>query len=637
MKISYHPSSEFQKVRQAPIETNTKLELIASMCRLNTLFAVKKGGSGHLGSSFSAMDIVVYLYEEYLNVIDLGFNHDDRDIYFSSKGHDVPGFYSVLYSHGKIPDETFMKLRRLGGLDGHPDVKIPGVEANTGSLGMGISKGKGMIFAKRLNRQKGRVFVMVGDGEMQEGQNFEAMQSAVQQDMGQLTVVMDHNKLQSDRLINRIVDLGDIETKYRSFGWHVSRCNGNDFNELRNSFQALEKINDRPKFLICDTIKGRGVSFMEHPRALEENGGYYRWHAGAPNDDAYQRASEELIQKISNLHKQVQLNEPLLTEVDAPIKGTSGVSDEVLKAIYGRELVEQAKNKKSFVVLDADLSLDCDLRDFEDQYPERFFECGIAEQDMVSAAAGIASQGLLPLVHSFSSFLCSRANEQIYNALTENRKIIFSAHFGGLIPAAPGKSHQSIRDISLFSAFPNCSIIQVCCESEMVQAVGYLINQSEESVMIRINVGPSPRRIQLPDSYQFELGKGVVLHAGDENVLFAYGPVMLHEALGAAQLLREKGISLKVINQPWLNRFDQTWLNQELEGCKRLFVLDDHSIHGGLGDLLIAELSTHKLCPGTQFTKFGVEGFPVCGSPKEALRYHQLDAQSLADRIYKSL
>ena len=148
------------------------------MCRLNTLVAVKRAGSGHLGSSFSAMDIVAFLLFEELNAADLGWNHPDRDVYFSSKGHDVPGLYAALHALGVIPRERLLRLRRLGGLDGHPDVGVPGIEANSGSLGMGISKGRGIAWAKRYLGRGGRVVVMTGDGELQEGQNYEGLQAA---------------------------------------------------------------------------------------------------------------------------------------------------------------------------------------------------------------------------------------------------------------------------------------------------------------------------------------------------------------------------------------------------------------------------------------------------------------------------
>jgi len=171
LQLHVIPRSEFDRVLVVSDDPDLRLTTAANMCRLNALVAVKRAGSGHLGSSFSAMDVVAWLLFEELNTARLGWKHPDRDVYFSSKGHDVPGLYAALYALGVVPLDRFLRLRRLGGLDGHPDVGVPGIEANSGSLGMGISKARGIAWAKRHLGLGGRVVVMVGDGELQEGQN----------------------------------------------------------------------------------------------------------------------------------------------------------------------------------------------------------------------------------------------------------------------------------------------------------------------------------------------------------------------------------------------------------------------------------------------------------------------------------
>ena len=633
MEMKFIPKSEFERVRAATLPWETKLPLLARMNRLNTLFEVKRAGSGHLGSSFSAMDIVVFLYEKYMNVTKVGVDSPDRDIYFSSKGHDAPGLYAVLYSLGIVPEEKFLALRRLGGLDGHPDVLIRGVEANTGSLGMGISKGRGMAFAKRFQGHGGRVIVMTGDGEFQEGQNFEALQSTVQQKEHNVLVVMDHNKLQSDRLIDRIVSLQDLEKKLTSFGWFVLRCDGHDYAKLEECFRKFESVTDKPKFLICDTIKGSGVSFMEHPKALEDNNGFFKWHSGAPDDVSYAKAYEELLAGVENSFHSHGLGRPARIDAEPEKRPGKKVSTEVVAEAYGQALVAMAPEIKNFVVLDADLSFDCKLRTFEDTYPNRFVEMGIAEQDMVSMACGIAGKGLLPICNSFANFMAARANEQIYNAQTEARKIIYACHYAGLIPAGPGKSHQAIRDISLFAALPNVTIVQACNAQEMNQATRWAVQGAQESVMMRINIGPSPREIQLPKDYKWQQGRGARLVAGQETVVFSYGPVMLHEVLLAQELLAGEGFKIAVVNMPWLNRFDREWLASELQGFKNVVFVEDHSPVGGLGDHMMSFLNDEGLTAGRRFKKIGVEGYPACGTPWEALAYHGMDGESLAERI----
>ena len=623
------------------VAPDERLAALADMCRLNALVAVKRAGSGHLGSSFSAMDVVAFLLFEELNTARVGWGHADRDVYFSSKGHDVPGLYAALHALGLIPRERFLRLRRLGGLDGHPDVGVPGIEANSGSLGMGISKGRGIAWAKRRLGHSGRVVVMVGDGELQEGQNYEGLQAAAHEGLAGLTVVVDRNELQSDKPTDEIVALGELEERFRAFGWHVATCDGHDVAALRVAFASFRDVGDRPQALVARTIKGKGVSFMEHPTALREGGGVYRWHAGAPDDESFERAYAELADRIDTRLAALGAAALAVEEVDPaedreagtleaePKSGAgtarSGVTDEYVVDAYGEELVRLGVEREDLVVLDADLASDCRVRAFELAFPERFLECGIAEQDMVSTAAGLARHGLLPVVNSFASFLAARANEQIYNQASEGTRVVYALHYAGVIPAGPGKSHQSIRDISLLGALPGTTIVQPGSSEETRALLRWAVEEAEGNVAIRLAIGPSPRRIEFPAAP--EPGRGRLLRDGTDALLVAYGPVMLHEALTASELLETEGIALAVLAMPWLNRFDGVWLDEVVGRHKPVFVLEDHSPVGGLADALRRELA------GRVVTAFGVEGWPVCGTPAEALREHGLDGRSVADRV----
>ncbi len=327
------------------------------------------------------MDVVVHLFFAELNTAELGFDNPNRDVYFSSKGHDVPGLYAVLHSLGVLPGEQLLRLRRLGGLDGHPDVGVPGIEANSGSLGMGISKGRGIAWAKRLLGRGGRVVVMTGDGELQEGQNFEGLQAAAAHAQDNLWVVVDRNELQSDKPTDEILSLGDLEAKLRTFGWHVESCDGHDHEELARVFANFRGREGASKALIADTIKGKGVSFMEHPHALREGGGTYRWHAGAPDDESFARAHAELIARIRERVPDLRLVsvEAIEGSVGEPESGLAmrtRVTDEYVAAAYGEELLALADRHPELVVLDADLASDCRIRPFELAHPERFHESG---------------------------------------------------------------------------------------------------------------------------------------------------------------------------------------------------------------------------------------------------------------------
>ena len=643
-ELALIPKSELDRVRDAAdIDPDACLTLLADMCRLNTLVAIKRAGSGHLGSSFSALDIFVHLLYHELNVAELGFEHPERDVFFSSKGHDVPGLYAVLYGLGVIPQEQLLRLRRLGGLDGHPDVGTPGIEATSGSLGMGISKGRGIAWAKWSLGLGGRVVVMTGDGELQEGQNWEALQAAAHERLGTLWVVIDRNELQSDKLTEEIVALGDLEEKLRAFGWDVRSCDGHDHEALREAFAAFRDVEERPNALIARTVKGKGVSFMERSAALAEGGGYYRWHAGAPGDDDFERARGELVARVEEQLQELGLGALELVTVAGrqdeaaysleaePESGAGAplqkVTDEYVVEAYGDALIELAQANDRLVVLDADLASDCRIRAFELAFPDRFVECGIAEQDMVSTAAGIARHGLLPVVNSFASFLASRANEQIYNQVSEGSKVVYALHYAGLIPAGPGKSHQSLRDVSLLAALPNVTVVQPGNAEQTRALVRWAVEEAEENVAIRLAIGPSPRRIEQPPGEKLRSGRGTELRDGDDAILLAYGPVMLHEALTASELLAERGdLAVAVANMPWLNRFDDDWL-EEVAAYDHIFVLEDHAPAGALADGLRRALNDSRV------VTFGVEGWPACGTPTEALRFHRLDGASLAERI----
>jgi transketolase len=653
-RLTLIPPREFERIAAAGLDGDERLELLADMCRLNALVAVKRAGSGHLGSTFSSLDLVAHLLWEDLNVAEVGFESPDRDVFFSSKGHDVPGLYAALNALGVIPTERLLRLRRLGGLDGHPDVGVPGIEANSGSLGMGISKARGIAWAKRHLGRGGRVVVMTGDGELQEGQNWEALQAAAHQRVGRLLVVVDRNELQSDRSTEEILALESLEAKLRAFGCRVVTCDGHDHTALRHAFAKLEEHGEgTPGVLVARTIKGKGVSFMEHPRALAEGGGTYRWHAGAPADDDFEAAAGELESRLREridglglaplalepvpsleLAREGSLQGEPESGVGAPVP-RAHVTEEYVAAAYGEALLELAAREPRLVVLDADLASDCRVRAFELAEPDRFVENGIAEQDMVSMAAGMARHGLLPVVNSFASFLASRANEQIYNQASERTKVVYALHYAGLIPAGPGKSHQSLRDASLLAAIPGLAVVHPCNAEETRALVDWAVLESAESVAIRLAIGPSPRRIELPEGYRPSPGSGIVLREGSDAMLVSYGPVMLHEALTAAELLAARGTEVSVVNLPWLDRVDPAWLAETVAGVRDVLVVEDHAPVGALGDTLRRALGS--LPDGPTLEVVGVEGWPACGTPAEALRHHGLDGASLAEQVALTL
>ena len=389
----------------------------------------------------------------------------------------------MLIGLGLLDEDLLHQLRRLKGLPGHPHIETPYVQANTGSLGMGVSKAKGMVLANRLEGKERRIFVLTGDGELQEGQFWESLGTAATRQLGEIVAIIDHNKIQSDTWVQDVSPLGDLEAKFRAFGWHVTRCDGHDVAALERTFRALDSVTNQPKAIIADTVKGKGVSFMEGP-ALK-SGELYAYHSGAPKEDAYNAGLSELLTTANAQFADLGLG-IVATETTTRNPRREPRTTENLIAAYEQALVRQGDRHANLVVLDADLIKDCGLVSFAKKYPDRFIECGIAEQDMVSMAGGLARSGALPIVHSFACFLSARPNEQIYNQCSEGSKVVYVGSLAGLIPGGPGHSHQSVRDISALRGVANLSLVEPALEAEVQSLLDYAVNSAPDSMYLRL-------------------------------------------------------------------------------------------------------------------------------------------------------
>jgi transketolase len=249
--------------------------------------AVHSAKCGHPGGSLSAADIFTYLYFEEMNVDPANPKLADRDRFVLSKGHVAPGLYSTLAQKGFFPKEDLLTLRHTGSyLQGHPDMKhIPGVDMSSGSLGQGVSAAVGMAAAGKYDNKDYRVYALTGDGELEEGQIWEAAMWAGHRKLDNLVVIVDNNNLQIDGPVDKVCSPYPIDKKFEAFNFHVINVNGNDFDELRAAFKEARETKGMPTAIIAKTVKGKGVSFMENS---------VDWHGKAPNDAEYEQAMEEL-------------------------------------------------------------------------------------------------------------------------------------------------------------------------------------------------------------------------------------------------------------------------------------------------------------------------------------------------------
>lgn len=263
-----------------------QLEINAAKVRLGIIEGVHAAKAGHPGGSLSCADLLTYLYTHRMNVDPANPNDPDRDRLVLSKGHAAPALYAVLALRGYFPMDEMKTLRKQGSrLQGHPDIKIPGVDMSTGSLGQGISSACGMALSAKISCDPYKVYAILGDGEIQEGEVWEAAMFAAHYQLDNLVAIVDNNGLQIDGKVSDVMSPYPIDDKFRAFGWHVINIDGHDFNKMEKAFNEAETVMQKPTVIVMRSVKGRGVSYMEN----EVN-----WHGKAPNDEEYEIAVNEL-------------------------------------------------------------------------------------------------------------------------------------------------------------------------------------------------------------------------------------------------------------------------------------------------------------------------------------------------------
>ena len=270
------------------IKDNKELEKMAKKVRLGIIEAVYSNQSGHPGGSLSIADIMTVLYFNEMNIDNENPKWEDRDRLVLSKGHCAPALYSTLANRGYFPVEDLKTFRNINSyLQGHPDMKhIPGVDMTSGSLGQGLSVANGMAISAKLNNKNYRVYCILGDGEIEEGQIWEAAMASNKYKLDNLCVIVDNNNLQIDGPIEQVMNSNPIDEKFKSFGFQIIKIDGHDIEEIKKAFEVARNVKDKPTCIIAKTVKGKGVSFMENQVG---------WHGKAPNEEQYEEAKKEIL------------------------------------------------------------------------------------------------------------------------------------------------------------------------------------------------------------------------------------------------------------------------------------------------------------------------------------------------------
>ena len=655
------PKLSLDELRQAAYEM-----------RAFDLIDIFAAGSGHPGGTLSLMDIVAALYLNVLNHNPQDPSWPDRDRVFWSTGHKAPALYIALAKSGYFQLEETVLLRQLGsGFEGHPNwLKVPGVEVSSGSLGQGLSIAVGNALAGKLLRRSYRVYCLMGDGEQQEGNIWEAAMAAGHYQLDNLTGIVDKNELQIDGWVREVMNIDPIAEKYRSFNWHVLEIDGHNMEEIVGALEKAKSLNGKPTAIIAHTIKGKGVSFMENEAA---------WHGVAPNKEQFEKAISEfrvptlprgridaLLEKAADNAKRVarqakdsipKFSRDFWWNAQPQMK----VDMDPTRMGFGRGL-DIAGNDERVVTIHADISGSIRITDFEAKHPERkkrVFSVGIAEQNMMGVAAGLAKEGLIPVTGTYGVFASGRCWDQIRTTVCySNLNVKIAGAHGGISVGPDGATHQSLEEISLTTILPNMHVLVPCdsLETERATLVGLLeivgptyIRFAREATPI-VTTRETPYKFGVANVIRYRGEKQRFLEAfetflgsdysgeNEDASIIACGP-MVPEAMRAAWVLKEDfGIETRIVNMHTIKPFDTESAIRAAEDTQVVVTAEEHQV-GGFGNIVAGAIlkSRRNFKKPLLFDMVGVQDrFGVSGKPWELVQTFGLTGEHIAAKV-KSL
>lgn len=574
------------------------LRMMSARIRKLTLESISNAGSGHPGGSLSVADILTALYfgtangKRILNYdpADAGYAYRDRVVL--SKGHAAPAWYATLAYAGFLDKENVRNNLRLMDsiLQGHPSMKhVPGVDFSSGSLGQGISAAVGLALAGKERGMDYRVYAILGDGEMQEGQVWEALLTIPNKGLDNLCVIIDANGIQIDGTTKEINDLAVLDDKLAAFNFDVKRIDGHMYQEIIDALSEDDQICERrgPRAVIAHTTKGKGVTF------IEDNEDY---HGTALNQDELASALDGFDTTIRTLTKKrqnVRFNEiedtllargaeekriPPVHDYEPSMAKEEYSKPTATRAAYADALLNH-RDDPDLYVLNADLSKSLKTDKFAIKLNgKRTVNLGVQEQNMMSVAAGLAAEGYKSFVNSFAIFQM-RATEQIINSVAyPQRNVKIAASHAGLATGPDGASHQCISDIGIITSIPNVLVVEPA-DAYQTQSLMEKILADDRPTYLRLGRNAMPILFDKDDL--FELEKGYQLTEGDDITLVAAGLTYL--ALEAQEALKKKGIQARVINMPTIKPIDSEIIQKAARETMGFVTIEDHNVKNGLG------------------------------------------------------
>ena len=607
-------------------------EKICKLLRFLILVSTTKAGSGHATSSLSAVELMAELFYKHFrfDLEDPKFTNNDRLIF--SKGHASPLFYSLYAVAGKVSEKEMLTFRQFDSvLEGHPTKRFKYTEVPTGSLGQGFSVGVGMALSAKQDKLNFLTYVLLGDGEMAEGQVWEALEIAAHYKLNNLIGIVDVNRLGQTGETMLGHNMNAIENRIKSFGWRTYLiADGNNLDEIEKAYQfvlsELPKDNS-PYMIIARTVKGKGVSFLEDREG---------WHGKALTDVECKKALSELGEVDKSIKVEIKKPECTNDKLQIPNSKKSSntgatkyrISDMVAtREAYGDALVELGSRYPDVVVMDCDVGNSTFSDKFRGVYPERYFEMFIAEQNMVSAALGMSERGKVPFISTFSAFL-ERAYDQIRIAnLSGNHLVICGSHSGVSI-GEDGPSQMGLEDMAYFRSITNSTVFY---PSDGVSAYKLTQLSYKEKGLVYIRTTRPRTPVIYKDDEKFEVGGSKTLEKSDKDLvtIIASG-ITVHEAIKAHKQLKKDGINVRVIDAYCIKPIDPKAILKATNETKAIITVEDHNITGGLGDAVLDVLAEEKL---VSVYKLGVTKVPRSGKLEELLEYEGINSKAIIDKV----
>jgi transketolase len=619
-------SATESELRVGPASERAELYALGRQLRVDSVRASTAAGSGHPTSSMSAADLMAVLMARHLR-----YDWDDpanpaNDHLVLSKGHASPLLYSMFRAAGVVSERELLETYRRGGrLQGHPTPILPWVDVATGSLGQGIAYGVGIALAgKKLDRLPYRVWALCGDGEMAEGSVWEALDKAAHYGLTNFTAIIDVNRLGQTGATEFGWDTEWYAHRATAFGCRALTIDGHDIDEITAAYEAVE-LADRPTVVVARTVKGSGFS------EIEDQPG---WHGKPLPADMAQRAIEELG-GVTSIHVRGPL--PAAASAPPPVPDTASEGDTQTAARSARQvdpprfqLGESVATRKAYgqalaalgkrpeiVVLDGEVGNSTYAEDFEKQYPDRYFQMYIAEQQMIATAVGMSVRKYRPYAATFAAFL-TRAHDFLRMAAISRADLCVVGSHCGVEIGADGPSQMGLEDIAMLRSVQGSTVLY---PSDATSAAALTLAMADLPGVSYLRTTRGAYPVLYGPDEQFHIGGCKVWGESPQDVVTLVGAgVTLHECLNAATELAHRGIPARVVDLYCVKPLDTQSLLRCAEQTRLLMVVEDHHPEGGIGEAVAAVLAAARPArDGARFAHLAVESLPGSTSTAQAL------------------